>query len=352
MKLQRLLAFWRKEFLQMVRDPSSVVIAFVLPLLLLLLFGYAISFDLRRAPLALVVERPSEPVRELLSGFPGSEAFRPRFCRSLREAEEWLERGEVKGLLYLREDFRRRPALELIVDGIDANTARIFYSFALATLHLPAQEIQLEPRFWFNETARSRLFLVPGLLAVIMTLVGAMLTALVVAREWERGTIEMVLATPLTRLELLLGKLIPYLLFGSLGWLFSLLLTLWLFGVPLRGSLAALGFGSTLFLLTMLGLGLWISATTRNQFLASQIAVLSTYLPAFLLSGFLFEIGSMPLPIQGLTYLVPARYYVPILLSEFLVGHTPSLFWPNAAVLALMALLFLALAFSKLKKEL
>ncbi len=354
MRLRRLIAFGRKEFLQMVRDPSSALIAFVQPLLLLLLFGYGISLDLREIGLALVVEEPSERLSEITAPFFHNPTYRPREASSLQQGERWLERGEVKALLYLRHDFTRRLKAQLLVDGIDANSARIVEGYLVSTLAavVPFSDRRLEPRVWFNETVESRRFLIPGILGVIMTLVGGMLTALVVAREWERGTIEFLLASPISRFELLLGKTVPYFLFGTGSFLFSLTLALFLFKVPFRGSFPFLWLGASLFLLTTLAIGLFISASTRNQFLASQLTLLTTLLPAYLLSGLLFEISSMPRPIQLLTYLVPARYFVPILKGEFLAGHVPSLFWSNASVLAFMALLFLTLTFLKLGRSL
>jgi len=356
---RRLSALIRKEFIQVIRDPSSIAIAFVLPVVLLLLFGYGVSLDAKRVPLALVVEHPSPEATSFTSGFYHSDYYVPVPTATMPVAESLLMTGSIHGIVRLREDFVRRlkggqgAPIQLIVNGIDANTARLVEGYVTGTwfqwlqrhsessrtpLNLP---VDMEQRIWFNPAVESRNFLVPGLIAVIMTLIGALLTSLVIAREWERGTMEALMSTPVTMGEILLGKIIPYFLLGTGGLLLSVAMAVWLFEVPLRGSFWLLALGSSLFLLVALGMGLLISTVAKNQFVAGQIAIIVTFLPAFILSGFIFEIRGMPTLIQWITHLVPARYYVAILQTVFLAGDVGSVLWPNLLALVIMAALFL-----------
>ena len=356
---RRIRALIRKEFIQVIRDPSSIAIAFVLPVILLLLFGYGVSLDAKRVPLALVVEQPSPEATSLTSSFYHSEYFVPIPAATMPVAESLLMSGDARGIVRLRENFVRRlkggkgAPIQLIVNGIDANTARLVEGYVAGTwiqwltrrsqvtrtaLTLP---VEIQQRIWFNAEVASRNFLVPGLIAVIMTLIGALLTSLVVAREWERGTMEALMSTPVTMGEILLGKIIPYFLLGTGGLLLSVAMAVWLFDVPLRGSFWLLWLGSSLFLLVALGMGLLISTIAKNQFIAGQIAIIVTFLPAFILSGFIFEIRSMPTFIQWITHLVPARYYVAILQTVFLAGDIWPILWPNLLALVIMAAFFL-----------
>jgi ABC-2 type transport system permease protein len=357
----RMRALLVKEFLQIVRDPSSIAIAFLLPMVLLLIFGYGVSLDAENVPIAVVVEQPSADTASFTSSFAGSHYFRPVFLRTQREAEEALMARRVDAMIRLRGDVaaRARSAeggrVQVVVNGVDANKARLVSGYvqgawaewlarAAAARGLPLDlPVTVEQRVWFNGELRSRNFLVPGLVAVIMTLIGALLTAMVMAREWERGTLEALMVTPVRMRELLGGKLLAYFTLGTGGMLLSVAMAVWLFGVPLRGSLWVLLACSSLFLLTALGMGLLISSLARNQFIAGQIAILATFLPAFLLSGFVFDIASMPSPIQWLTHLVAARYFVAILQTVFLAGDVPEVILPNAAALAAMATIFLGL---------
>ncbi|XSG83855.1 MAG: ABC transporter permease [Methylohalobius sp. ZOD2] len=355
----RLIALIRKEFIQIARDPSSIAIAFILPLVLLLLFGYGVSLDAREVPMALVIAKPNTDTRDFISGFYQSEYFVPIPVADMREAKALLLAKRVHGIVHLREDFTRRlkkgdgAPIQLIVNGIDANTARLVQGYVTGvwnqwlvrrSLKMKSSSIfpiEVEQRIWFNPEVESRNFLVPGLIAVIMTLIGAMLTALVVAREWERGTMEAIMSTPVSIGEILLGKLIPYFLLGTGGLLLSVAMAVWLFEVPLRGSFWLLWLTSSVFLLVALGMGFLISTVTKNQFVAGQIAIIVTYLPAFILSGFIFAIHSMPTVIQWITFLVPARYYVAILQTQFLAGDIWPVIWPNLLALTVMAVFFL-----------
>ena len=366
----RLRGLIRKEFLQILRDPSSIAIAFLLPVLLLLIFGYGVSLDAEHVPIAVVVERPDSDTAALTSGFQQSRYFDPVFMRNLHEAEEAMKNHRVSGIVHLRADFSRQlrqpdgATIQVIVNGVDANTGRLILGYVQGVwqkwLQRQAQErgetlaapVQLEARVWFNSELRSRNFLVPGLIAIIMTLIGALLTALVMAREWERGTMEALLVTPVTMREVLVGKLVPYFLLGMGGMALSVAMSLWLFGVPLRGSLWVLFGSAALFLLAALGMGLLISTATKNQFVAGQVAILTTFLPAFILSGFIFDIGSMPVVVQAITRILAARYFVAILQTVFLAGNVWRVVLPNALALALMAALFLVVSRRQLRKRL
>jgi len=368
--LMRLRGMVRKESLQILRDPSSIAIAFVMPVVLLLLFGYGVSLDAQHIPLAMVIERPDANSASFAAAFQQSEYFSPRRFDSIQDAEQALRERQVDGIVWLRGDFSRRllaagdAPVGVILNGVDANQARIASGYiqgawqswlqAYASSH--GQELTLpaavEQRVWFNPALRSRNFLVPGLVAVIMTLIGALLTALVVAREWERGTMEALMVTPIRIGELLLGKLLPYFVLGMGGMLLSVAMARWQFGVPLTGSFWLLLVTSTLFMLVALGMGLLISTVARNQFVAGQIAILVTFLPAFILSGFIFDIGSMPAPIQFITHVVPARYFVAILQTLFLAGDVWPVVLGNAAALLLLMLIFFAVLGRKARKRL
>jgi len=289
---------------------------------------------------------------------------------SMAEAEDALQAGQVQGIVHLQGDYGRRlyesgPApIQVIMNGVDANQARIVEGYATGVwqvwftqraitsgLPLP-QPIDLRARRWFNEEVRSENFLVPGLIVLIMTLIGALLTALVMAREWERGTMEALMVTPVRVRELLLGKLVPNFILGMGGMGLAVLMARFLFSVPLRGSLLVLTGTSALFMIVSLGMGLLISTLTRSQFVAAQSAIVGTYLPAFFLSGFLFEISSMPEVIRVVTWVVPARYFVTILQTVFLAGDVWGVILPSSGALVLMAIFFLVLTRIKTRKRL
>ncbi len=365
----RLSGLVRKEFLQIVRDPSSIAIAFLMPIFLLILFGYGVSLDADHVPVAVVAEAPSRDSADFLAALQGSHYFAPRAMDSMPVAEQVLREGQVVGIVRLRANFSRQmrqagAPIQVIVDGVDANTARLVEGYVegawttwLAarsagrgeTLQMP---LDLLPRIWFNSELRSRNFLVPGLVAIIMTLIGALLTALVMAREWERGTMEALMVTPASMSEVLLGKLLAYFTLGTGGMLLTVGLAVWLFEVPLHGSFWLLWGCSSLFLLAALGMGLTISTLARSQFVAGQIAIITTFLPAFLLSGFIFDIDSMPAVVQAITHVVVARYFVAIVQTLFLAGNVWSVIVPNALALAVMAAIFLGITWRKSRKRL
>lgn len=358
MNARRLRALVRKEFLQIVRDPSAIGIAFVLPVFLLFLFGYGVSLDARRVPLAVVVGRPDAETQSFVNGLVRSRYFRPVVVGSLEAARRAVARRRAEGIVWLRGDFGRRllaartAPVGVFVNGTDANNARLLEGYLQGAWENwlaaraaggrgPAVPVDLRARVWFNPALRSRDYLVPGLIAVIMTLIGALLTAMVVAREWERGTMEALMASPARMGEILVGKLIPYFLLGMGGMLLSVILAVAVFAVPLRGGLLVLSATSALFLLVALGMGLFISSLARNQFVAGQIAIIVTFLPAFILSGFIFDIASMPPPVRLLTRLVAARYFVSILQTEFLAGNVTPVLLGNSLALLIMAVVFL-----------
>jgi ABC-2 type transport system permease protein len=370
MASMRLRGLIRKEFLQIIRDPSSIAIAFLMPVVLLLLFGYGVSLDADHVPLGLVVEQPSADTAGFTAAFNNSKYFTTTSFPTKPEAVEAMMAGRINAVIILRQDFAQRlrepngAPIQLIVNGVDANTARIVIGYVTGawgkwlehnaleqgqTLNTP---VVMTQRIWFNEELKSRNFLVPGLIAVIMTLIGALLTAMVMAREWERGTMEALMVTPLSMREVILGKLIPYFTLGMGGLTLSVAMAIWLFHVPLRGSVWVLFGTSALFLLTALGMGLLISTVARSQFIAGQLAIITTFLPAFLLSGFIFDINSMPPIVQVITHVVAARYYVAILQTIFLVGNEWSVIVPNALALLLLAIIFLGLTRIKARKRL
>lgn len=363
--LRRMIGLVRKESLQIARDPSSYLIAGLLPLVLLFLFGYGVSLDLRRVEIGLVVEQVTPEAESLVAAFRNSPYFHVHLARNRRAFEDDLVAGRLKGVVVLASDFGDRlgagdtAPVQVIVDGSEPNTAGLvtYYvqgvwgtwvgeeavsrtGLAVRNVTLP---ISVEPRYWFNPELRSHNFLIPGSIAIIMSLIGTLLTALVVAREWERGTMEALMATPISRVEFLVGKLLPYFVMGMAAMGMAATAAVLLFDVPFRGSVTALVVVSAAFLLAMLPLGLLISTLTRNQFAASQAALISAFLPAFELSGFIFEIDSMPLAIRTFTYILPARYFVPCLQTLFLAGDVPQVLVPNSLALAAFAVILFML---------
>ncbi|AFS53541.1 MAG: Putative ABC transporter permease protein [Leptospirillum sp. Group II 'C75'] len=357
----RIRAMVRKESLQILRDPSSLAIAIVLPVLLLLIFGYGVSLDARHVPIAVVSDSRTPASEGFVAGIRHSPWFVARSYPDIHSAISALKRQDVEGILWLRENFGRSlesfrtHGAHVVVNGVDDNTARLVEGYLTNTWQtwigirnlrgriLTFQPISLDARIWFNPDNRSRDFLIPGLIAVIMTLIGALLTSMIIAREWERGTLESLFSTPVTIGEILLGKFIPYFVLGMAGMAISVAMGHFLFDVPLRGTLGVLFLASALFLTSALGMGLVISTVSKNQFVAGQIAIVFTFLPAFILSGFIFDIHSMPFFIRILTHVIPASYFVTILQSIFLAGDIPGVILPNATALFLFSLFLFTL---------
>jgi ABC-2 type transport system permease protein len=366
----RLFALTRKEFRQMVRDRSNLGIGLGLPIILILLFGYGLSLDVKNTPVAIVLEDRSPQAMAAVSGLLASSYIAPVLLPSMHEAEALMRERKVDGILRLRSDFSSQLAagdahVQLLVHGADANRARIVLAYvqgALAQSALrqvdrngrpaPGGQVTVEPQMWFNAASDSTWFLVPGLIVLIMTLVGAFLTAMVVAREWERGTLEALFVTPVRPTEILLAKLIPYFCVGMAGLTMCLLAAHFLFQVPCRGSLPLLVAGSVIYLLVALGMGLLISSATKNQFVASQLALVTSFMPAVMLSGFMFDLRSVPAVIRWVGNLLPATYYIELLKTLFLAGDVWPLLLKDLAVLTLYAAALLAAARMVTRKKL
>jgi len=359
--LRRIWALVRKETLQVVRDPSSLVVAFILPAILLTLFGFGVSFDATRVRVGLVVEDPTPETSLFVASLANTRYFQVERSADRRAFLDRLSAGRLDGIVVLAGDFSQRLArgdtagIQVITDGSDPNTAGLVAGYLqgawqswLAQRALSAGEkmptlISVEPRFWFNAELESRRFLVPGSIALIQMMIGSLLTALVVAREWERGTIEALLATPVRIGEFIIGKLVPNFLLGLCAMGVCVLAALFVFHIPLRGSLFTLVGFTAVFLSVALSIGLLISTVARTQFLASQIAMLVAFLPGVYFSGFLFEIASMPAPLRAFATIVPARYYVRGLQTIFLAGDIAAVLVPCTAILLLMSAVLLGL---------
>lgn len=357
--LIRVAALVRKEAFQLVRDPSSIAIGVIMPVLLILLFGYALSLDVKSVPVAVVLEDTSPAASELAAGFRLSPYFAATITTSMPQAEELMLERRIDGIVRLRSDFARHLSagsadVQILVHGSDANRARIIETYAQGAINHWAEQRAAEgsapvtgaavvqTRMWFNEADDSHYFLVPGLIVLIMTLIGAFLTTLVMAREWERGTFEAMFVTPVRTGEILLSKMIPYFVLGIGGLVLCILAAKFLFQVPFRGSVLVLAGVSTLYLLVSLAIGLLVSSATKSQFVSSMVTLVVTFLPAMMLSGFLFDLRSMPEIVRWISYVLPARYYVALLQTIFLAGDIWSVIWPNAGMLALMAAILLA----------
>lgn len=367
---RRLIGLIRKESVQVVRDPSSIAIAFVLPLILLFLFGYGVSLDSEHVKVGVVVEAPTAYTQSFVASLAYSHSFDVSVFRAPQPAKEDLIAGRLMGAVVLRNDFSDAlergdvPSIQVLVDGTDPNTARIVEGYVQGAWQKWLQHqamdrgrpiivpVEMDSRVRFNPAVRSRNFLIPGLIAIIMSLIGTLLTALVVAREWERGTMEALMATPIAIGELIVGKLVPYFVLGMSGMALSVGMGVWLFDVPLRGSLFVLFGTGAVFMVAALAMGLLISTVARNQMAASQIGIVAAFLPAMMLSGFVFDIGSMPHVIQGITYILAARYFVSILQTLFNAGDVWSVIVPDTLAMAAIALFFLVVTARKTRKRL
>ncbi|SDO75444.1 ABC transporter permease [Desulforhopalus singaporensis] len=366
----RLRGILRKEFLQILRDPSSIALALVMPMVLLFIFGYGVTLDAEYIPVAVVAEDNGNGSSQLLQRFELSQNFVVTRVATMAEAEQLLNVRRVDGIIHLRENFSAKVAggaggqVQVIVNGVDANRARLIQGYVrtvagkwfdvrtgegLAMVGVP---VSIAQRVWFNEEVESRNFMVPGLITLIMTLIGILLTALVVAREWERGTMEAMLVTPLRRIDILLGKIIPYYLLGMVGMGLSVAVAVLIFGVPFRGSFGALFVLSSLFMLASLGFGLLLSAAIRIQFVAAQISIVAGFLPAFFLSGLIFDLESTPAVIRIVSHIVPARYFVSISHTLFMAGDVWEVLLPDGLMLGFMAIFFITLAYRKITKRL
>ncbi|MBX7259925.1 MAG: ABC transporter permease [Candidatus Hydrogenedentes bacterium] len=376
MNFQRTWAIARKEFLHVVRDPRSLGMAIAMPMLMLLLFGYALTLDVDRVPLVVWDQSGTKASREFLSHFTGSRYFSLRgYVDTYADIERIIDNREALLAMVIPRDFSeqieagKRVPVQLIADGSDSNTATIAMGYAKAIteaynqqvmLHQiqrfgitpPRQPLDVRARVWYNADLESRNFIVPGLIAVIMSIIGAMLTSLTIAREWERGTMEQLISTPVRSPELLFGKLIPYFGVGMCDVVLAMLMGRFLYHVPLRGSVVLLFATAMIFLTVAATQGMIFSILAKNQLLASQLALMGTFLPAFLLSGFAFAISNMPIALQYVTYIVPARYFVVILKGIYLKGVGVSLLWGDIALLIVFATLLLIVANVAFRKKL
>ncbi len=363
-------AIARKEMIQLRRDPRSLALAFLLPLFLIVFFGYAISLDVKNISLGVLDFSRGPASRGLIDAFQASGYFQvTRWFDDPREVDRGLRRGQVRLVLVIPPDFERKlgsgrvAPLQLLLDGSDAATAAVAQNYAEAIVARFAAEqatrgfefqlpVEAEIRIWYNQTLESRNMVVPGLVAVIMSIIAAMLTALTIAREWERGTMEQLISTPVTRVEVVLGKLLPYVVIGLVDVTAAVSAGRFVFGVPLRGDLLLLAVLTLLFLLGALGLGMSISALVKSQLLATQVAIMATYLPALLLSGFVFSISTMPPVLQAITHVVPARYYVAVTRGIFLKGAGVDVLWIDVIAMVVFAAAGLGLALTAFRKVL
>ena len=368
---RRLTALCRKESFQIVRDPSSVIIAFVLPFVLLMVYGYGVNFDAARVRIGVLIEDPGPDATRFATALTGSPFLDVHPAESRATLDRWLRAGEIRGMVIVQPDFGARllraggaAPVQVVTDGAEPNTASFVAAYVSGVwqtwvagratdrgvvLRAP---IEVIPRYWFNPATVSRNFIVPGSIAIIMTIIGALLTSLVVAREWERGTMEALLSTPVTRSELLLSKILPYYALGIVSMLLCTAVAVWQLDVPFRGSLPLLVLYTSLFLGSALGLGLLVSTVTRNQFNAAQAALNMAFLPATMLSGFVFEISSMPAPVRAITYLIPARYFVSALQTLFQASFVGQVLLQDFVFLILSAAFFLGLTALKTRRRL
>jgi ABC-2 type transport system permease protein len=376
MQLNRLLAMTRKEIIQIRRDPRSLLIVFLMPALLMSLMGYGINLDQKNVPLCVFDREGSQDSQDLLKHFQSSEYFHiAEVNADYRSLTRAVDRGICNMGLVVPNDFSEQlhkggtVDVQGIVDATDDNTANVVFGYAEAVvagysndvrvqyLHSNGQQstdppIAVQSRTWFNEDLDSSNFIVPGVVVLVMAVIGTFLTSLTMAREWERGTMEQLVSTPVTRLEVTLGKLIPYFALGFVDTIFCEAIAVLWFGVPFRGAILLMLLASALFLAVVLLLGYWISAATKSQLAASQFSLVLTFLPAFLLSGFAFPIDQMPIAVQAITYLTPARYYLTLVKSIFLKGAGIAPLFPQFFALTLFATIVGRMALRSFQKVL
>lgn len=366
--LIRLTAMTNKEFHQLMRDNSSILIGIFLPIILIFIIGYGVSLDVKKVPIATVLEDTSPTVHEVLSFLNGSEYFAPIYVTSMHEAKELMDNRDVDAIIRIPSDFSknlytRGSSMQLILYGVDSTTATTVKGYVEGSVKQwealnkarfinssTAGIITVENRMWFNDANSSIWYFIPGLIVLIITIVGVFLTSLVMAREWERGTLESLFISPVKPLEILLSKMIPYFCIAMIGLAFCLIAARFLFKVPIHGSLTLIILSSMLYLLATLGMGLTISSITKNQFLASQIALVVSFLPAMMLTGFLFDLRSVPFFIRSVGQILPATYYLQLLKSLFLAGNNWNLIFKNCFILFAYAVFFVSAALKVTKK--
>ena len=376
MSFTRFLAVARKEVVQILRDARSLIIVLIMPVVLVLLFGYGVNLDLKGLPVYVYDRDGSQQSQDLLKRFQASAYFDVvRVVNDYPALTRSLDDGHAKMGIVVPWDFSERlrnglPAqVQALVDGTDDNTANVLIGYAQAVVQGYSSDIQLdwlrnhgqpaqpasvsvETRTWYNEDLESSAFIVPGVLALVMSVIGAFLTSLTIAREWERGTMEQLISTPVTPLEIMLGKLAPYFAIGMFDVIICALIAIYWFQVPFRGSFLTLLISSAMFLVVVLSLGFFISVIAGSQLAASQAALLITFLPAFLLSGFLYSIEQMPVVLQWITRILPARYYVSVLKKIFLKGTPTALLYADLVPLTVFTLVLAVLATRAFHKRL
>ena len=364
--LQRLTALIRKEFLQLMRDNSSILIGAVLPIVLILLIGYGISLDVRNVPVAVVLEDSSPTARNAVNFLNGSEYFSPYYVNSFKNAQDLMDARKVDAILVIPPDFTpnfydRNAKIQLILYGVNNTTATAVKGYIESGIQSYNAHfyggftangiVTIENRIWFNDANSSTWYFVPGLLVLIMTLVGIFLTALVMAREWERGTLESIFVTPVKIFELLLSKMIPYFCLAMFGFMLCLVAARFLYGIPMHGSFFILLLATILYLFVALGIGLLISSATKNQFLSCQLALIIGFLPSLMLSGFIFDLHSVPAWVSAIGHVLPPTYYLELLKSLFLAGDNWNLIIKNCSILTLYAIFFVGLALKVTRKR-
>jgi ABC-2 type transport system permease protein len=376
MNWHRLAAVARKEVIQIRRDPRSLIIVVLMPLILMLLFGYGVSLDLKHTPTCVFDREGSQQSQDLLRRFEASEYFNVvGQMNNYPALVEAMDSGQCKLGLVIPHDFSQQLAtggtvgVQALVDATDDNTANLIFSYTEAVIGAFSADVRLdwlqrrgttsapvaltvEARTWFNEELESQAFIVPGVVVIVMAVIGTFLTSLTIAREWERGTMEQLISTPVTALEVMLGKLVPYFAIGMFDVALCAAVGIGWFRIPFRGYASTLVVTSALFLVVVLGLGYFISVVAKTQLAASQAALVATFLPAFMLSGFLFSIEQMPAPIRAITHAVPARYYVSLLKDIFLKGSPLAQLTEELAALAIFAFVVGGLATVSFKKRL
>lgn len=368
--IRRLTAMITKEFRQLIRDNSSILIGIFLPILLIFIIGYGVSLDVKNVPIAVVLEDTSPTTYDVLSFLNGSEYFSPTYVTSMHEAEKMMDERNADAILRIPSDFseslyRQESSVQLILYGVDSSTSTLVKGYVEGSIKQwetlnkskfindsTIGSITIENRMWFNDANSSIWYFIPGLIVLIITIVGVFLTSLVMAREWERGTLESLFISPVRPLEILLSKMVPYFSVAMIGFLFCLIAARFLFEVPIYGSLAIIILCSMLYLLVTLGMGLTISSITKNQFLASQLALLVSFLPAMMLTGFLYDLRSVPAFIRNVGQILPATYYLELLKSLFLAGNNWHLIYKNYLILFFYAIFFISLALKITKKSL
>jgi len=368
--LRRFLALLRKEVRQLLRDRSNLAVGLLLPLTLILLFGYGLNFDVSNAPVAMVMEDRSPTARDVVSGFSGSRFLAPVWVPNMVEAERRMRRAEVSAIVRVPSDFSRQLAagngrIQLVLNGADSTTANALNGYVVGAIGVWQQRevdrsgitpvapiVAVQERMWFNEASNSTWYLVPGLLVMILTLTGAFLTSMLVAREWERGTLESLFVTPVRPLELVVAKLVPYFVVGAIDLVMCLLAARFLFHVPIRGSLLVLVGASLLYLVVSLSAGLLISGLMRNQFQASQVGLLASFMPALMLSGFIFDLRNLPVVIQVVSQVVPATHFMGLSRTLFLAGNDWERLLHTCLILGAFALVLIAATWRTLRKRL